>query len=188
MSKHTLHADDEALLVQLDQLVPGVAKSVRPLLENGSVAHFTLPDPQAQRIVDQIFANRMKRAREQQDAIVPPNVTFVKVLMVESLPSGDAVVRYSERGRDPVIVVPENATGPALGAAIAAVYQLRKKADELPAEGGSVVINNARMPETWSLEMQAGTEHALKIVRSKPVTTVPGIGRGRHASIPLLAG
>lgn len=187
----SLDSRDESLLAELDRIAPGAAQSVRPLLENGDVAAITLPDEQAQRIVNQILANRAIRANEHQRAqqAIAARVTFAEVVMVESLPSAaDAVVQYSARGRDPVIILPEDASGRALGAAIAAVYRLRKAADTLPADGGRVVIRNARMPSSWSPEMKEGTEEVLRDLRARPVRTVPGVGRGRQTRVPLLTG
>ena len=191
MRRISLDSRDESLLAELDRIAPGAAHSVRPLLENGDVAAITLPDEQAQRIVNQILANRAIRANEHQRAQqdIAARVTFADVVMVESLPSAaDAVVQYSPQGRDPVIILPEDASGRALGAGIAAVYRLRKSAETLPAEGGRVVIRNARMPSSWSPEMKEGAEEVLRDLRTRPVRNVPGVGRGRQTRVPLLTG
>jgi|SRR6185312_15396586 len=162
-------------------------------LSNPSVVGMQTPNPEAQAIVDRIFAHR----RAYRDSVVAtwpkpsdlPLLLHATVALVDSLSDASAIAEVRRRADiEPheVILLPAgHATLGAIGAAIQALSDLwvGDGLAPVPSSDASFMVRGEKLMKSWSPFQQDFMTSQLTTAAQAAKTTIPGIGDVRSFTI-----
>lgn len=186
-----LSPDEQRIVDELVAMYPESEALFRAVLADRRVVVAESKDPKVQALLTRLDSVRSAHNRAAQESRASKaSITNVTVAMVDSLGDGAAnavVIRRLKPSEDVILLRTSDATGAALGGAIATLYKLRKQYGDAPHDDVRVMVYNGQMPRGWPDLMKAQAEQTVQQLRESKTKNVKSIGQARVATIPLLS-
>ena len=189
-SPRTLSPAEAAIIDTLAAINPAGAEVTRRLLSDKRVVSMTLPDSRSRQLLQRLDSLRRLAGAAALVAQAASDIS-ASLVLVDHLDdrTANAIVvrRAGSRPRDFVILPLEAATGKHLSTALGVLFGLRRKLGDVPSTNLRVAIHGLKTPTKWSADLSDQADQIVRAMKADTITTIPGIGRGRVRSIPLVA-
>jgi hypothetical protein len=184
-----LSAAESAIIDTLAAINPPGAEITRRLLSDKRVASITLPDERSQQLLKRLDSLRRAAAVDAFAAHAASDISASLVLidqLDDTTATAVVVRRAGPHARDLILLPGATATGAHLSTALGTLFALRKRLGDVPSQNLRITIHGLKQPTKWSADLISQADQMVRALKTDTVTSIPGIGRGRVTSIPLM--
>jgi hypothetical protein len=184
-----LSAAESAIIDTLAAINPAGAEITRRLLSDKRVASITLPDVRSQELLKRLDSVRLAAFKAAFAAQAASDISASLVLvdhLDDTTATAVVVRRAGPHAKDLILLPVATATGTHLSTALGTLFALRKRLGDVPSQNLRIAIHGLKQPTKWSPDLVSQADQIVRVLKTDTVTSIPGIGRGRVTSIPLM--